>query len=164
MELRGCSLSPNLHITPYDLIQDNVDITSETWHRILNPIIEQHDVIVFDNWYALSQTVEAGAQNIIWKKAFRWMKSWVSHKKTFILLHHSTKMDGGMRGSSDMFNDCDTIIQNIANPNAPPHLSIQCKFIKGRRIDQKYKAPFQLDLIEGEWTKGPLEPKAKGKL
>ena len=83
-------------------------------HRAkLDPIIEDHNVIVIDNWFNLADCPQSASFNDVDKherKILAWMRAWQELGKSFVVVNHTSK-SGSMYGFQALVKGATTVIR-----------------------------------------------------
>lgn len=79
-----------------------IDLTKAECRNLLDPLIEDNDVIFLDNFFALTTPCSSnsyGARDASLKQIYDWIREWKYRGKALIVIHHTNKA-GDLYGQS----------------------------------------------------------------
>jgi putative DNA primase/helicase len=90
---------------------NTLNISDPKTQAELDRFINTHEIIIFDNFLGLTDTLYPGDNDVtIWKRIQPWLTGWRSKGKTILVLHHTAK-SGDQYGTITKENPCDSIVK-----------------------------------------------------
>ncbi len=120
----------------------------------LDALIEEHDVVILDNWSMLTER-GAGMNGVrddedAWRKVFKWLRAWGTKGKTFIIVMHPTK-SGQLAGTHLIGAFVWTLLELFKVPVEwkadENNVSFMITMPKGRNVIDKYQAPMAMEVL-----------------
>ncbi len=126
-----------------------IDLFNSSSRKMLDKIIQKHDIVIFDNLWNLTLSGETGEDSLnydsSWVKINTWLRKWKNQGKTLIVAHHKNKGNDAS-GSRRIKADMTTIIR-LDPPELPPSiLGFKVCIEKGRHIMGCNKIPYDVHL------------------
>ena len=93
----GASLDllPVRHFQQEGLLEDEINLYREEDRYLMDSVIENTDVIIFDNFDKVTTHISDEDNFRIdeksWGQLFLWLRGWMDRGKTFIIIAHSNK-------------------------------------------------------------------------
>lgn len=158
-------------IVPWLMVEDEADIRLDLFtpmsQAYMNPLIEDHDFIILDNFDKLTRrggdTEDARSDEAKWQGMWDWLRYWKNKGKTFLILAHSNK-NGVLRGTGKFKDDADTAIQisrirsDILPSKFAGRLSMVFRFDKARSVMEDKQKDLILSLATPEDIKANEHP------
>jgi hypothetical protein len=133
-----------------------INLNYNVCRKILEPIIDRYDVIVFDNYFTLTTdtgTEHYGKRDMENQGLSRWFGKLKRTGKTLILITHANKK-GEIRGDMGMLTiDC----QSLFRINGTPTGGFKIKTEKNRMVHPKFKKPYKVEINSMSSNFGKLE-------
>ncbi|TWI61441.1 AAA domain-containing protein [Desulfobotulus alkaliphilus] len=124
-------------------VNKDIDIADTKWQQSIKEDIQKTDVIIFDNFYSLTDNSIKAATN-----AIRWFGELRQTRKTVIVLDHMNS-DGVLQGSIEKRRFADLIMKIEVDGNNDNRLNIIME--KTRYIEKaEDKKTFQIDIVSEE--------------
>ena len=148
----------------YETQKGYININDKKWQLILDKIIKDFDVIIFDNLSTLSFPPSGASEDFenkaaSWEPIGCWLRFWKSQNKTMIFVHHSAK-SGTYRGSSKIAVEMSLVLSLLPVPvNDPDYndtvLSMKIVYEKAREVEAKWKKPYEAKITKKHQTELP---------